>query len=336
MTASFKNTTFTPLDNGQTFVGERDDVSDFTTAVTLVKAFTDCVVGHEYSSDGSTWDLVTQFAVVADTAQSCRSQISGRYFRVTCINNSGFNQDYLRLETSYKYSSDPTAISQVQVTELPAVEIKANQKVGISGFDSDITVSSVGSLPDVNLAAGSTIGVSSLPDVNLAAGTSVGVSSLPDVTLAAGTSIGVSSLPDVNLAAGTSVAVSSLPDVSLSAGSHLDVEYRYGLKCHRSIDINATGQLINTGACRLYGLCIQNLSGNDDCYVKLYNHADAPSSAETPFATYYVKAETTVNIQMPQGIALTLGLGIRATNGLADNDNVNPGGTCIGTVHWLN
>ena len=335
MTASYKNTTFTPLDNGQTFVGERDDVSDFTTSVTLVKAFTDCVVGHEYSSDGSTWDLVTQFAVVADVAQACRSQISGRYFRVTCNNNSGFNQDYLRLETSYKYSSDPSAISQVQVTELPAVEIKANQKVGISGFDTDITVSSVGSLPDINLAAGSTIGVSSLPDVTLAAGTSIGVSSLPDVTLAAGTSIGVSSLPDVNLAAGTSIGVSSLPNVSLEAGSHLDVEYRYGLKCHRSLDYNATGQLINAGACRLYGLCIQNLSGNDDCYVKLYNHADAPTSTETPFATYYIKAENTVNIQIPQGIALTLGLGIRSTTALADNDNVNPGGLCIGTVHWL-
>ena len=335
MTASTRNTTFVPLDNGQTFVGGKEDVSDFTTAVTLVKAFTDCVVGHEYSSDGSTWDLVTQFAVVADVAQACRSQISGRYFRVTCNNNSGFNQDYLRLETSYKYSSDPSAISQVQVTELPAVEIKANQKVGISGFDTDITVSSVGSLPDINLAAGSTIGVSSLPDVTLAAGTSIGVSSLPDVTLAAGTSIGVSSLPDVNLAAGTSIGVSSLPNVSLEAGSHLDVEYRYGLKCHRSLDYNATGQLINAGACRLYGLCIQNLSGNDDCYVKLYNHADAPTSTETPFATYYIKAENTVNIQIPQGIALTLGLGIRSTTALADNDNVNPGGLCIGTVHWL-
>ena len=336
MTASTRNTTFVPLDNGQTFVGGREDVSDFTTAVTLVKAFTDCVVGHEYSSDGSTWDLVTQFAVVADTAQACRSQISGRFFRVTCNNNSGFNQDYLRLETSYKYSSDPSAATAVEVTSLPAVEIKANQKVGISGFDSDISVSSVGSLPDINLAAGSTIGVSSLPDVNLAAGTSIGVSSLPDVNLAAGTSVGVSSLPDVNLAAGTSVAVSSLPDVSLAAGSHIDVEYRNGLKCHRSLDYNATGQLVNTGACRLYGLCIQNLSGNDDCYVKLYNHADAPSSAETPFATYYVKAETTVNIQIPQGIAITLGLGIRATDALADNNNTNPGGLCIGTVHWLN
>ena len=336
MTASTRNTTFVPLDNGQTFVGGREDVSDFTTAVTLVKAFTDCVVGHEYSSDGSSWDLVTQFAVVADTAQACRSQISGRFFRVTCINNSGFNQDYLRLETSYKYSSDSAAISQVQVTELPAVEIKANQKVGISGFDTDITVSSVGSLPDVNLAAGSTIGVSSLPDVNLAAGTSIGVSSLPDVNLAAGTSIGVSSLPDVNLAAGTSIGVSSLPDVNLAAGSHIDVEYKDGLKCYRSLDYNATGQLVNAGQCRLYGLYIQNLSGTDDCYVKLYNHADAPTSAETPFATYFIKSETAVNIQIPQGIHLTLGLGIRATDAIADNNNVNPAGLCIGTVHWLN
>ena len=335
MTASTRNTTFVPLDNGQTFVGGREDVSDFTTAVTLVKAFTDCVVGHEYSSDGSTWDLVTQFAVVADTAQACRSQISGRFFRVTCNNNSGFNQDYLRLETSYKYSSDPSAATAVEVTSLPAVEIKANQKVGISGFDSDITVSSVGSLPDVNLAAGSTIGVSSLPDVNLAAGTSIGVSSLPDVNLAAGTSIGVSSLPDVNLAAGTSVNIGTMPDVSLAAGSHIDVEYRYGLACYRSLDINATGQLVIDGSNRLYGLCIQNLSGNDDCYVKLYNHANAPSSTDTPFATYYVKAETTLNLQFPQGIANNTGLGIRATNGVADNDNVNPGGLCIGTLHWF-
>ena len=59
-------------------------------------------------------------------------------------------------------------------------------------------------------------------------------------------------------------------------------------------------------------------------YVKLYDKATAPTSADTPKCTIPLPASSAANIIAPAGIDFTAGIGIRVTSGVADNDTTAP------------
>lgn len=331
MAFSERNSTFAPLDSAQTFTGQKDSISDWSSAVTLIKADKNCQMRHEYSSDGSNWDLLTTFVVTALSEQECRSNAAGRYFRMVIINTAGEDMSYLRASTSYKTAADPAAATSVEVTSLPPIEIAAGQEVTLaSGAEVSLAAGTsvdIGTLPAITIAAAQEVGLASGATVALAAGS--------EVALASGATVSLSAGSEVALAVGTAVAISPGSEVGLASNTQVLVSYRAGLKSARSLSYTATGQLIWDAACTLHGFCLQNLSPTNDCYVKFYNQATAPANTDTPFATHFLKAESTLDFQRAQGIALDTGLGIRVTDALADSDNTNPAGTVIGTVQYL-
>lgn len=120
---------------------------------------------------------------------------------------------------------------RVVINELPAVEIKAGQTIGLQS-GTKVGVSSIDSLPDVGIKAGQSVGVNSLPSVQLAENQKVG--------LAAGTKIGVSSidsLPAVDIKEGQSVGISTLPAVQLAAGQ------KVGLDANTKVAVSQIDQL---------------------------------------------------------------------------------------------
>lgn len=87
--------------------------------------------------------------------------------------------------------------------------------------------------------------------------------------------------------------------------------------------------LVKTGASKLFGLSV----GNDTAakkYLRLYNKATAPTSADTPVATFIIPASGNLDFDgMDFGAAFPLGLGYRITGAAGDADAT---ATAVGDV----
>ena len=118
---------------------------------------------------------------------------------------------------------------------------------------------------------------------------------------------------DVNLAGSSSGATVSL--VPATSG---------GCSVYRNINMGATGAAIKASAGQLYGWYLSNRNSTTVVYVKIYDKGSAPSSADTPIYTLAVPAGSAANVAFPNGVQFALGIGIRATTGVADNDNTGP------------
>lgn len=98
-----------------------------------------------------------------------------------------------------------------------------------------------------------------------------------------------------------------------------------GNSIYRNLDTNATGANIKSGAGQVYGWYLSN-SGSAARYVKLYNKATAPTvGTDTPVMTIYLPAGAAANVAFPNGLAFSLGIGIGAVTGVADNNTTAPG-----------
>lgn len=99
---SVGNNTTTALNNGQTFTGEWEDVSQFSTVTVAVKTDQDGQFTVQFSPDGTNADsTLTRYYRTAKIEAPHNFTITRRYCRVTFTNNSGSNQTYLRLQTLY-------------------------------------------------------------------------------------------------------------------------------------------------------------------------------------------------------------------------------------------
>lgn len=98
-----------------------------------------------------------------------------------------------------------------------------------------------------------------------------------------------------------------------------------GASIYRNMDVNATGQVIKGTPGQIYNISARNRA-NEEIFLKFYNKATAPTAADVPVLVYPIdnnsgskELETAVSV----GFAFSLGIGIRATNGIADADNTN-------------
>lgn len=96
-----------------------------------------------------------------------------------------------------------------------------------------------------------------------------------------------------------------------------------GLSMYRNLDVNATGSVIKGSAGQIYYLMISNIP-TTEAYVKLYNKASAPTSADTPVMTIPMKRDDFYPVEIVPGSEFSLGIGIRATTALADANNASP------------
>jgi hypothetical protein len=92
---------------------------------------------------------------------------------------------------------------------------------------------------------------------------------------------------------------------------------------YRNLDTQPTGQNIKSTPGEVAGWYISNTNAAVR-YVKLYDKATAPTNGDTPKLTIGIPANSAANVMAPAGIDFTLGIGIRATTGVADNDTGAP------------
>jgi hypothetical protein len=97
-----------------------------------------------------------------------------------------------------------------------------------------------------------------------------------------------------------------------------------GYTVYRNIDMQSTGVNIKNTAGRVHGWYIAN-NASSIRYVKLYNKATAPTvGTDTPVMTIPIPANAAANIEFQTGIAFSLGVGIGAVTGIADNSTTAP------------
>jgi hypothetical protein len=92
---------------------------------------------------------------------------------------------------------------------------------------------------------------------------------------------------------------------------------------YRTLDLQPTGQVVKSSAGEVGGWHLANNSASIR-YVKVYNKAAAPTSADTPQLTIPLPANSAANVLAPAGIDFTAGIGLRGTTGIADNDTGAP------------
>lgn len=97
------------------------------------------------------------------------------------------------------------------------------------------------------------------------------------------------------------------------------------MKVYRNLSLVNTGQVIQARPCELAGYELYN-AASAARYVKVYDKATAPDATDTPILTVVVPASSRAALYFSDhdGPRTKLGLGVRATTGLADSDNGAP------------
>lgn len=95
--------------------------------------------------------------------------------------------------------------------------------------------------------------------------------------------------------------------------------YVENLNVFRTLDVRTTGQVIAAGNRMLAGYHFFNKSASI-IYLKFYNTVLAPTSSDTPVFTIGVSATNPCGFVLPGPLQFSLGIGLRATTGIADND----------------
>ena len=123
--------------------------------------------------------------------------------------------------------------------------------------------------------------------------------------------VSLASLPA--LAAGTN-AIGSVTVARATTGGATPYHYV------AAAGANQDSQSVKGSAGTLYGVQLGNVAAAAR-FVKLYDKATAPTSADTPVKTLIAPASGGSNVPIPaQGIAFAAGIAFRVTTGMADND----------------
>lgn len=97
-----------------------------------------------------------------------------------------------------------------------------------------------------------------------------------------------------------------------------------GATTYRNISLLATGQLIKAGQSCVFGYFIANNAASVR-YLKFYDKVSAPTvGTDTPLLTIPLPANSAANFYLGPGIQFTSGVGIGATNLIADSDTTAP------------
>ncbi len=88
---------------------------------------------------------------------------------------------------------------------------------------------------------------------------------------------------------------------------------------------DTVGVVVKGGPGKLCGWFISNANAATR-FVKFYNKATAPATngSDTPLLTLAIPAGSAANVSFESGIAFTVGIGLRITTGVADNDTGAP------------
>jgi hypothetical protein len=99
---SVYNNTFVPLNAGQSWEGKSESISKFTVA--SVSCITDVsgILHLYFSLNNNNFDFIKTYTLKPNEPFIINQKVEGKWFKAKVINNSGINQTYLRLTTTYK------------------------------------------------------------------------------------------------------------------------------------------------------------------------------------------------------------------------------------------
>lgn len=107
---STDNSSITLLTNGSVFTGEWEDVSDYNSVVVAAKTDQNGYYSVQFSPDGVNQDsTLTRYYRTDQIEAPHRFTITRSYCRVVFTNDSGSDQTYLRLQTTFGTKSDLNA-----------------------------------------------------------------------------------------------------------------------------------------------------------------------------------------------------------------------------------
>lgn len=111
---------------------------------------------------------------------------------------------------------------------------------------------------------------------------------------------------------------------------------KFPANTYRNLNVQTTGSIIKAAKGQIFDLHICNQAASVR-FVKLYDKATAPTSADTPLRTYSIPASTTVSLAVTTaGIAFQSGISLRGTVLLADSDNTAPtANDIVVNIGWL-
>lgn len=92
----------------------------------------------------------------------------------------------------------------------------------------------------------------------------------------------------------------------------------------RSISVLTTGLIVKANAGSLISMYLSN-NGAAINYLKFYDKATAPTASDTPIFTLPIPLKSAITWSPLDGCKFTNGISIRASTGVADNDNTAPG-----------
>jgi hypothetical protein len=99
MFVSSLNSSDTALNFTEQFTGTWEDVSGYNTITVALKMSTNGILYVQFSPDGVNVDSSLPYTVDANSNEIHRLSITRKYLRVIALNNSGYDQTYLRLQT---------------------------------------------------------------------------------------------------------------------------------------------------------------------------------------------------------------------------------------------
>ncbi len=109
-----------------------------------------------------------------------------------------------------------------------------------------------------------------------------------------------------------------------------------GYSKYRNIDLKATsGSNVKASAGAAFSVVVANRT-TGEVIVKWYNQATAPASTDTPVASWPIPPQTDIVRSEMVGSNYSTGIGLRATTGIADNDNTDPAANgCVINIEYL-
>lgn len=103
---------------------------------------------------------------------------------------------------------------------------------------------------------------------------------------------------------------------------------------YRTISAGVTADVVKAGPTQVFSMVISN-TDSKSVFVKLYNKATAATASDTPDHTYAIPAGWIQPIDFTDPDYYPLGLSVRASGAVADNDNTaTTASTCVINIHY--
>lgn len=106
------------------------------------------------------------------------------------------------------------------------------------------------------------------------------------------------------------------------------------VRSYRNLSLSVTGQVVQATKCKLDSLIASNSSGSD-IYLKVYNKSTAATEADTPVLTVRVPTLSTITYNLKKSLPFTVGLGLRSSGAIADNDTAATSGVSVNLIYSL-